>query len=128
MLDTDTCIGVLRRREPVSERVRSHSPEDLAVSAMTVAELRFGALNSSDPERTLEAVEALLSAPLEVVPFGDDAAWEHAEARLVLRARPIGERDLVIAATALAGGFAIVTGNIRHFQRVPGLVVEDWTS
>ncbi len=128
LLDTDTCIGVLRRRQPVSQRIRSCSPEDLAVSAMTVAELRFGALNSSDPERTLAAVDALLSAPLEVVAFDDDAAWEHAEARLVVRSRPIGERDLVIAATALAGGFGIITGNVKHFRRVPGLVVEDWNA
>jgi tRNA(fMet)-specific endonuclease VapC len=128
LLDTDTCIEVIRRREPAASRVRQKSPDDLVVSAMTVAELRFGALNSSDPERTLAGVEALLSAPIEVVSFDENAARQHAEVRLALRAQPIGERDLVIAATARAGGFTVVTRNRRHFERVPGLSVEDWTA
>lgn len=93
---------------------------------MTVAELRFGALKSSDPQRSLASVEAFLSAPIEIVPFGEDAAAHHVEIRLALRAHPIGERDLVIAATARSGGFTIVTSNRRHFERVPGLTVQDW--
>jgi tRNA(fMet)-specific endonuclease VapC len=128
LLDTDTCIEVLRGREPTGSRVKGRSPDDLAVSAMTVAELRFGALNSSAPERVLAAVEAFLSAPVEVVPFDGYAAVEHAGVRFALRATPIGERDLVIAATARAGGLVVVTRNGRHFGRVPGLRVEDWSA
>lgn len=127
LLDTDTCIEVLRRKEPVSSRVRERSPDDLAISAMTVAELCFGALNSSDPERSLAAVEAFLSAPLEIVAFDEDAARQHADVRFALRSQPIGERDLVIAATARAGAFALVTHNRRHFERVLDLAVEDWS-
>lgn len=126
LLDTDTCIEVLRMREPATSRVRDRSPDDLATSAMTVAELRFGALGSSDVARALAAVEAFLSAPIEIVPFGEDVATHHAEVRLALRGRPIGERDLVIAATARARGFTVVTGNTRHFRRVPDLAVADW--
>jgi tRNA(fMet)-specific endonuclease VapC len=128
LLDTDTCIEVIRRREPTASRVRGQSPDDLVVSAMTVAELRYGALNSSDPQRSLTGVEAFLSAPIEIVVFGEDAAVHHAQIRLALRAQPIGERDLVIAASARSGGFTIVTGNRRHFARVPGLSVQDWTT
>jgi tRNA(fMet)-specific endonuclease VapC len=127
LLDTDTCIEVLRRREPVSSRVRECSPDELAVSAMTVAELRFGALNSSDPKRSLAAVEALLSAPLEIIAFDEDGAKRHAEVRFALRSQPIGERDLVIAATARACDLTLVTHNRRHFGRVPDLAVEDWS-
>jgi len=128
LLDTDTCIEILRRRDLASARVRTWSPDDLALSAMTVAELLFGAMRSSDPDRSLAAVRAFLDAPLEIVPFDEDAARHHAELRLALRSQPIGERDLVIAATARARSFIIVTRNRRHFERVPGLAVEDWSA
>lgn len=128
LLDTDTCIEILRRRDPASARVRTWSPDDLALSARTVAELLFGAMRSSDPDRSLAAVRAFLDAPLEIVPFDEDAARHHAELRLALRSQPTGERDLVIAATARARSFIIVTRNRRHFERVPGLAVEDWSA
>lgn len=127
LLDTDTCIEVIRRRDPASARVRERSPDDLAVSAMTVAELRYGALNSSDPQKSLAAVEAFLSAPIEVVAFDEEAASHHARIRHLLRTQPIGERDLVIAATAVSGDLVVVTHNRRHFGRVPGLALQDWT-
>lgn len=127
LLDTDTCIEVLRGREPASEQLRRRSPDDISVSAMTVAELRFGALNSSAPERTLAAVEAFLAAPIAVLPFDRDAAAHHADLRRALRHSAVGERDLVIAATAWAANRTVVTGNRRPFQRIPDLPVEDWT-
>ena len=126
LLDTDTCIGLLRSREPVSSQVRRRSPEELAISAMTLAELRFGALRSSDPTASLAAIDAFLSAPIGVVPFDAEAGREHAAVRQELRAEPIGERDLVIAATALCRGLTVVTHNQRHFARVPNLSVTDW--
>jgi tRNA(fMet)-specific endonuclease VapC len=128
LLDTDTCIEVIREREPTLSRVRSMSPDDLAVSAMTVAELYYGALNSQRPEPALARVRAFLSAPLAMHDFGFDAARHHAEIRLALRSQPIGERDLVIAATARAADLTVVTRNRRHFERVPGLHVENWTA
>ena len=94
---------------------------------MTEAELRYGALKSSDPARDLARVEAFLSAPMTILSFDRDAAQHHAEIRFALRARPIGERDLVIASTALAHDLPIVTGNAREMGRVPQLVVEDWS-
>lgn len=127
LLDTDICIEVIRRREFISSRVRDQAPGDLVIASMTVAELRYGALNSSAPDRALAAVDAFLSAPFTILPFDEPAARQHAQARLALRSQPIGERDLVIAATALAGGHTVVTGNHQHFERVPGLQVEDWT-
>ena len=127
LLDTDTCIEIVRGREPVNARVRAESPEDLAISAMTLAELEYGALLSKDPARTLAKVEAFLSAPIAVVPLDVGAAREHAAIRSALRATPIGERDLVIAATARSLGLIVVTHNRKHLDRVSDLTVEDWT-
>jgi tRNA(fMet)-specific endonuclease VapC len=128
ILDTDTCICVLRQREPVFSRVRALSPDDLAVTAMTEAELRYGARNSSNPIAGMARVETFLSAPIESLPFDSDAARWHAELRYALRPTPIGERDLVIASVAVANGHTFVTRNTAEFARVPGLVCQDWTT
>jgi tRNA(fMet)-specific endonuclease VapC len=126
LLDTDACIWLLRGRTPMRERVQALSPDDLAIATMTEAELRYGALKSLDPERDLARVEALLLAPIEILPFDRAAARVHAELRLALRATPIGERDLVIASVAVAHGLTVVSGNARELGRVPGLRVENW--
>jgi tRNA(fMet)-specific endonuclease VapC len=128
LLDTDTCVWVLRGREPARSRVRETSPDDLGIATMTEAELLFGAHNSRDQARNLERIEAFLSAPFEVVPFDREAARQHAELRMALKQRPIGERDLIVASTAMAHGFTLVSCNTREFQRVRGLDLIDWTS
>ncbi len=127
ILDTDICIRVLREKEPVVTRVRALSPDDLAVTAMTEAELRYGARNSRDPVAGLARVEAFLSAPIECLPFDRDAARWHAELRYALRGNPIGERDLVIASVAVATGYTFITRNTAEFNRVAGLARADWT-
>lgn len=127
LLDTDTCIWVLRGQSRLCGRLKRQSPDDVAVSVMTEAELRYGALKSSAPARNRERVELFLSAPFELLPFDRDAARCHAELRFALRSQPIGERDLVIASIAVARGRILVTGNAREFSRVPGLEVANWS-
>lgn len=65
-------------------------------------------------------------APFQVVPFDREAAEHHGRLRFALRHRPIGERDLLIAAIAAANRLTVVTRNIREFGPVPGLRVEEW--
>lgn len=125
ILDTDICIFALKQRMGVLKRLLRESPDDIAVSAMTEAELYFGALKSSQPERANTQVAAFLE-PLAILPFDSDAARKHAEIRYALRGRPIGERDMVTAAIAAASGLALVTHNTREFARIEGLVLEDW--
>jgi tRNA(fMet)-specific endonuclease VapC len=127
VLDTDTCIWLLEERGPVLSRVRATAPDDLAVTTMTEAELRYSARDSRDPAAVLARVEAFLSAPIERLPFDSDAARWYAEVRWALRSRPVGERDLVIASVALAQQATLVTCNRSAFDRVPGLVLEDWS-
>ena len=126
-LDTNTCVYAIKRMPQVLRRLQERSPDDFAVSAITVAELRFGAAKSSRPTETRRSVDAFLK-PFEVLPFGNDAASEYAPLRLALEreGRPIGERDLLIAATAKSLGLIVVTHNVREFSRVPDLKVEDW--
>jgi len=109
----------------VLDRLLRESPDDIAVSAMTEAELTFGAIKSADPERAKPQVRAFLE-PVLVLPFDGEAAQKHAGIRFALRSTPIGERDLVTAAVAVANGLILVTHNTREFSRVEGLELEDW--
>jgi len=127
LLDTNTCVYAIKRLPSVIERLQSHSPEDLGVAVITLAELWFGARKSSRPERTRASVDAFLG-PLEIIPLDKDAADAYAEIRFKLErlGRPIGERDLLIAAIARSRDLTVVTHNTGEFGRVPGLNVEDW--
>ena len=111
-------MGVLRR-------LLQESPDDVAVSAMTQAELRFGAMKSNHAEKAMTQVDAFLE-PLAVLSFDSAAACKHAEFRYALRNNPIGERDLVIAAVAGANQLTLVTHNVSEFARIGALNLEDW--
>jgi tRNA(fMet)-specific endonuclease VapC len=127
LLDTSTCVQILRAHEPALRRFARLGPDDVAISAVTVAELRYGELKGRTPSRARARLAAFLE-PLEVLPFDAAAAEHHARTRLALAkaGTPIGERDLIIAATALAHALTVVTGNVREFRRVPALDVVDW--
>lgn len=126
LLDTDTCVWLLRNRSDVRARAASELPSDLAVATMTEAELRLGALGSDDPAGELRRADALLGTLAGVLPFDRDAARHHADLQYAIRAQRIGEHDLIIAAVAVSRGLTVVTGNVREFGRIPGLQVENW--
>jgi tRNA(fMet)-specific endonuclease VapC len=125
LLDTDAVVDVLRGRHGVAQRLSQLSPDDVAVSAMTVAELLYGSLCSSDPERSAREVRRFLEV-VRTIPFGRAAAATHSRIRHTLRTQNIGPNDLVIAATALSAKATVVTANLREFSRVEGLAVESW--
>lgn len=128
LLDTNTCIYAMKARPAVVRAMRARSPEEIFVASMSLAELLFGVVKSRHPARNRTALEAFIE-PLGVLDFDARAAESYAHARLHLQAvgTPIGERGLIIAATALANELVVVTHNTREFQRVPGLPIEDWT-
>jgi tRNA(fMet)-specific endonuclease VapC len=127
LLDTNTCVYAIKREPLVLRRLQERSPDEFGISTITLAELWFGAAKSSRPHRTRESVDAFLK-PFEVLPFEAEAAENYAEVRLQLEkeGRPIGERDLLIAAIAKSRHLTVVTHNVREFSRVSGLKVEDW--
>ena len=127
VLDTNTCIYALKLQGRVVERLREHSPDDVGVTIVTVAELWFGARKSARPQATRREIDAFL-APLEVVPFDRAGAEAYAEIRFELERSglPIGERDLLIASIARARELTVVTHNLSEFRRVPRLATEDW--
>lgn len=126
VLDTDTCIAILRGQERVIER-RTREIEEVATTWMTAAELHFGAAKSIDPDGNRALVDEFL-ATLPVLSPGPASAWVFGEAKALLQrmGTPVADADLIVASIALAEEATVVTRNLRHFARVPGLQVEDW--
>ncbi len=128
MLDTNIIAYAKNNRpESVLQRFMEHRPEDMCISAITMAELEFGICKSSKPAQNRLALMMFLSE-IQVVPFDGKAAQEYGliRAELTARGTPIGANDLLIAAHARSLGLTLITNNGREFERVPGLTVENW--
>jgi tRNA(fMet)-specific endonuclease VapC len=127
LLDTNIVIYVIktRPREALDRFNREHG--HMAVSSITLAELIHGAEKSKDPARNLAVVEDFF-ARLSVLPYGEKAAWHYGSIRAALEksGKPIGVNDLHIAAHARSEGLILVSNNRREFERVPGLVLDNW--
>jgi tRNA(fMet)-specific endonuclease VapC len=126
MLDADTVSYALRGQGRVAARLLEHQPSELCVSAVTLAELNFGA-EARRSQKIRRAIRSF-TKDVTVVPF-DEASAERfgvVAAALSTRGRPIGLYDTLVAAQALALDLTVVTNNTRHFSRVPGLAVETW--
>ena len=130
LLDSNTCIFIIKRKPTVVlKRFRQHLSEGVAISSVTLAELRYGADKSSRPTQNHAALDAFL-APVSVVDFDSSAASRYGRVRTDLEhvGTPIGPLDTMIAAHALSLDLTVVTNNISEFSRGPSLKVEDWTS
>ncbi len=128
LLDTDTAIEVLRgRNRPVVQRLAASPREDIALSAVTVAELFFGAHRSQNSDRSLALCREFCGS-FEVLPLTSAAAELAAGVRANLEAsgQRIGPHDVLIAGKALAGNRVLVTHNSREFGRILNLKIEDW--
>lgn len=101
--------------------------DGVAISAITLAELMHGVEASAYPEKNAIALNQFLSI-VDILPFDDEAAAECGIicATLWRKGTPIGARDMLIAAHAKAKGLIIVTNNVREFERVEGLGLENW--
>ena len=127
LLDTSFCVHFIRGHAWARTALGRLHATDVAVSAVTVGALYEGAFHADSPSKELIKVEAFLD-PLEVVPLGREETiqWGRIEAQLRKQGNPIEAEDGMIAATALAHAFRLVSSNLRHFERVKGLDFVDW--
>lgn len=128
----DTSVAVERRGLPPEDAIAVVGAEDAAMASITASELLIGVHRADSPARRLrrEAFVETILAALPVIAFDLRIARVYAQlsAQLAAAGQPIGAHDLLISATALADGSAVLTLNMRNFARVPGLVVRqpDW--
>ena len=127
MLDTNICIYTIKNRPAHVRDTFNQHQEQLCVSTVTVMELIYGAEKSSVPEKNLAVTESFL-ARLVVMDYNHRAA-EHTgqlRAELQKQGKPIGPYDQMIAGHARSLGLVLVTNNVREFDQVPGLRIENW--
>jgi tRNA(fMet)-specific endonuclease VapC len=130
MLDTDILVYFINRKpgfERIARRMSGRSPGEVRLSAITLAELRFGIEKGESRSEDGKTLEGLLDL-LQVDDFPGRAAQDYGEIRASLErsGRKIGPNDLLIAAHARRLGAVLVTNNEREFRRVPGLTVQNW--
>ena len=130
MLDTDTCVFILRRSSAaILERIQTVPVQQQVLSVVTYAELLYGLQLASKKKSNQVAVEALVRH-LAVLDWPQDAAKHYAEIRADLKKKGsmIGANDLLIAAHAHSLGAVVVTNNTKDFARVKGLRIENWAT
>ena len=128
LLDTNICIYLIKKRPPeVLERFRQHSPQDVAISAITLFELEYGVEKSQYPQRSKNALAKFL-LPLKIINLDRFSAIEAAiiRAQLEKKGMPIGPYDLLIAGLARSQEMTLVTNNVKEFERVVSLHLENW--
>ena len=129
LLDTNTCIAVIRKKSPtVVQHIKQHPVTDIAVSTITIAELQYGVQKSGKIPQNQQALNQFL-LPFFFLDFDYPATQEYGIIRAHLEAQgtPIGSLDMLLAAQARGHSLIFVTNNVKEFQRVPNLQIEDWT-
>ncbi|HZT01505.1 MAG TPA: type II toxin-antitoxin system VapC family toxin [Steroidobacteraceae bacterium] len=127
MLDTDTCIAVVKKHPIALKKLRGKSIGQVGISSITLGELAFGAAKSSRPHDAHDALGEFLLA-LEVASFDDGAAMRYGDIRALLerRGRRIGPLDTLIGSHAHLLDAILVSHNTREFAQIDGLRLEDW--
>ena len=126
LLDTDVCIEILRGNSDVIDRRRA-TVDDVVTTMVTASELYYGAAKSNAPQSNRHLVDEFL-ATLDVLHANRTAARKFGATKALLEERGEGlaDADLLIASVALAHGAIVVTGNRSHYERIPGIEIEDW--
>lgn len=125
LFDTDAISEVLRKKpaEQYIAWLRTIPADEQVTTSISVGEMYWGALRSNAAARHISNIEQRVLTALTVIPFDVDAARKFGELKAELEAQGklLPDADLQIAAIALVGGHELVTGNVAHFSRIPGL-------
>ena len=128
LLDTCVVSDFVKGEQNTLKQLKSISPTDIFISSLTVMEVKYGlAINPQKAIKIQPLIEPFLTS-ITVLPFNSQEAEKAAEIRGILKiaGSPIGAYDVLIAAIALSHNYIIVTSNVREFQRVPNLQIENW--
>ena len=128
LLDTNICVYFLNGQFNLKEKIREVGFENCVVSEITIAELKYGITKSSKKEKNQQALDAFQSKIdiLPIFPALDIYATE--KVRLRTKGKILDEFDLLIGATAIHNNLIMVTKNVSDFDRLDGIIIEDWTT
>jgi tRNA(fMet)-specific endonuclease VapC len=124
LLDTCICVALLKKSPNVIQHLREVGTHNCKISDITMAELYFGAFKSGKEKHFNDITE--ISKLFEKFPIQYARKYGEIRWELEKQGLRIGDMDMFIAATALEENLILVTGNVKHFERVPGLIIENW--
>ncbi len=128
LLDTDTIIYSLKGNARVISNLRAYAAAPKAISVITYGELYFGAMKSAQADENLARVRRIGEIfPVIDVTRAVMETFGSIKAKLQQRGKPLDDFDLIIAATALVLNYRLVTNNVDHYVRVPGLDIVNWS-
>ena len=127
LLDTNICIFFFRDKYGIADILRTKGIENCSVSEITVAELRYGAENSSTPQKQHHLLDIFLQR-IAVIPVTNIIrTYAIEKVRLKRAGTPIhDEFDLLIGASAIHCGLTLVTDNVKDFKHLAGIKIENW--
>ena len=126
LLDTNICIHFLRGKFGLIEKFEELGPENFAISEITLAELVFGAENSTNPKKNLELIEIFTNQVIILPIFNAIYIYGKEKARLRAKGLMISDFDLLIGCTAVDKDLIVVTENLKEFERISGIEIENW--
>lgn len=128
LLDTNICIHFLRGKYGLIEKFEQLGTESFAISEITLAELVFGAENSKNPQKNLDLIEVFTNQVVVLPIFGAIYLYGKEKARLRSIGLQISDFDLLIGCTAIEKDLIMVTENLKEFQRISGIRLENWVT
>ena len=129
LLDTNIVIYCLKGHEVVNKNLLSHLNDPINISVVTLMELYYGAYKSQKVESNLAKIKTLENS-IEVIPLGKEVVeiFGIYKAKLERSGTSLDDFDLILAACAMTNNLVLVTNNTKHFKRIEGLKITDWTS
>ena len=128
LLDSDTCISLIRGNEAVRKKIALVGSERCFISEITIAELRFGAERSNRREQEHRIVDLVCEEFTALTISKTIRTFAIEKARLWNMGQKIADFDLLIGATAVYHGLILVTNNTKHFERMQSLLLENWAT
>tara|TARA_R110000868_G_scaffold173829_2_gene410247 strand:+ start:36178 stop:36573 length:396 start_codon:yes stop_codon:yes gene_type:complete len=126
LLDTNICIHLFRGKDNLIEKFQEMDIEDCAISEITLAELIFGAENSPNPKKNYKIIDNF-SEQVKILPiFNSISIYAKEKVRLRKEGIMISDFDLLIGSTAIANKLIMVTENVKEFERISNITIENW--
>jgi tRNA(fMet)-specific endonuclease VapC len=126
LLDTCTISDFVKGDVNTLAQIKLRSPVEIAVSALTLMEVRYGLLINPGKAKKIQPIIDELFDSISIIPFGSDEAAYAARLLLKQAGTPIGAYDLLIGATALCHNLTLITANTKEFERIEGLLLDNW--
>ncbi len=126
LIDTNICIYFLKGRFDLVNKFDEIGIDNLYISEITVAELKFGAAKSDHPTKNKKVIEKLINKFKQIPIYNSLDIFAEEKARLRKMGNIVDDFDLLIGATAMANNMILVTNNEKHFRRLKGIQIENW--